>query len=95
MLDTPLLRRIRDDVIGDDQVMWGPYGARRVTRGQRFEPLRKQGPFEVSFVQRRARTLRLVAELPRPLASLDAKAVRALERDELVRVENELVRLPA
>jgi len=31
MLDTPLLRRIRDDVIGDDQVMWGPYGARRVT----------------------------------------------------------------
>jgi selenocysteine lyase/cysteine desulfurase len=31
MLDTPLLRRIRDDVIGDDQVMWGPYGPRRVT----------------------------------------------------------------
>src|SRR5207344_3468495 len=31
MLDTPLLQRIRDAVIGDDQVMWGPYGARRVT----------------------------------------------------------------
>src|SRR6266516_5784963 len=31
MLDTPLLRRIRDDVIGDDQVMDGPYGPRRVT----------------------------------------------------------------
>lgn len=29
--DSPLLRRIRDCVIGDDQVMWGPYGARRVT----------------------------------------------------------------
>src|SRR5688572_11158659 len=29
--DTPLLRRIRDAVIGDDQVMWGPYGPRRVT----------------------------------------------------------------
>ena len=65
------------------------------SRGRRFEPLRKQGPFEGSFRQRRARTLRLVAESPRPLASLDAAAVRALERDELVLVEDELVRLPA
>ncbi len=30
-LDTPLLRRIRESVIGDDQVMHGPYGPRRVT----------------------------------------------------------------
>lgn len=30
-LDTPLLRRIRDSVIGDDQVMPGPYGPRRLT----------------------------------------------------------------
>ncbi|GAA1524162.1 aminotransferase class V-fold PLP-dependent enzyme [Kribbella lupini] len=29
--DTPLLRRIRGSVIGDDQVMPGPYGPRRVT----------------------------------------------------------------
>jgi selenocysteine lyase/cysteine desulfurase len=29
--DSPLLRRIRDGVIGDDQLMWGPYGPRRVT----------------------------------------------------------------
>jgi selenocysteine lyase/cysteine desulfurase len=29
--DSPLLQRIREAVIGDDQVMWGPYGARRVT----------------------------------------------------------------
>ena len=29
--DTPLLRRIRDSVIGEDQVMPGPYGPRRVT----------------------------------------------------------------
>jgi A/G-specific adenine glycosylase len=65
------------------------------SRGRRFEALRKQGPFEGSFRQRRARTLRLVAEAPRPLASLDSEAVRALERDELVRVEDELVRLPA
>jgi selenocysteine lyase/cysteine desulfurase len=31
MNEPRLLRRIRDAVIGDDQVMWGPYGARRVT----------------------------------------------------------------
>ena len=29
--EPPLLARIRDGVIGDDQVMFGPYGARRVT----------------------------------------------------------------
>src|SRR5215218_3580534 len=29
--DTPLIRRIRASVIGDDTVMWGPYGPRRVT----------------------------------------------------------------
>ena len=63
--------------------------------GTRDEPLRKQGPFEGSFRQRRAQTLRLVADSPRPLSTLDGEAVRALERDELVRVEDELVRLPA
>jgi A/G-specific adenine glycosylase len=65
------------------------------SRGLRFEPLRKQAPFEGSFRQRRALTLRLVAERPRQVSSLDLDAVRALERDELVLVENELVRLPA
>jgi A/G-specific adenine glycosylase len=65
------------------------------SRGRRFEPLRRQGPFEGSFRQRRADTLRLVAERARPLASLDADAVKALERDELVLVEGLLVRLPA
>jgi A/G-specific adenine glycosylase len=65
------------------------------SRGRRFEPLRKQGPFEGSFRQRRARTLRLVAEAPRPLAELDRDAVRSLERDELVQVSNELVQLPS
>jgi selenocysteine lyase/cysteine desulfurase len=29
--DSPLLLRIRDCVIGDDQLMWGPFGPRRVT----------------------------------------------------------------
>jgi selenocysteine lyase/cysteine desulfurase len=30
-VETPLLRRIRESVIGDDQVMLGPFGPRRVT----------------------------------------------------------------
>lgn len=30
-IETPLLRRIRESVIGDDQVMLGPFGPRRVT----------------------------------------------------------------
>jgi A/G-specific adenine glycosylase len=64
------------------------------SRGRRFEPLRKQSRFEGSFRQLRASTLRLVAERPRPLAELDPHAVRALERDELVQVADELVRLP-
>jgi A/G-specific adenine glycosylase len=64
------------------------------SRGRTFEPLRKQGPFEGSFRQRRARTLSLVAERPRSLGGLDREAVAALERDELVRVEDEVVSLP-
>jgi A/G-specific adenine glycosylase len=64
------------------------------SRGRRCEPLRRQGRFEGSFRQRRARALRLVAERPRALTEIDAEAVRALERDELVLVEDELVRLP-
>jgi selenocysteine lyase/cysteine desulfurase len=31
LVDSPLLARIRESVIGDDQVMHGPYGPRRVT----------------------------------------------------------------
>ena len=72
-----------------------PLAAACPSRGRRFEPLRKQGPFEGSFRQRRSRTLRLVAESPRPLAELDLEAVRALERDELVEVADELVQLPS
>jgi A/G-specific adenine glycosylase len=71
-----------------------PLAARCPARGRRYEPLRRQGPFEGSFRQRRARTLRLVAERPRDLPSLDAPAVAALARDGLVRVDDGLVRLP-
>jgi A/G-specific adenine glycosylase len=56
------------------------------SRGRRYEPLRRQSRFEGSFRQRRAATLRLVAESPRPLAELDAEAVRALATDGFVTV---------
>ena len=64
------------------------------SRGVREEPARKQGPFEGSFRQRRATTLRTIADAPRRLAALDADAVRSLERDGLVVVEDGLVALP-
>lgn len=65
------------------------------SQGSRFEPLRKQSPFAGSFRQRRARTLRLVASRPTPVAELDDDAVAALARDGLVSVEDGLARLPA
>lgn len=65
------------------------------SRGQRYEPLRKQGPFEGSFRQRRAATLRLVAAAERDAAELDAEAVASLARDGLVRVDGATVSLPA
>ena len=64
------------------------------SRGQRFAPLRKQGPFEGSFRQRRADTLRLVAGAEQPVHALDAEAVAALARDGLVRIEAGTVSLP-
>ena len=65
------------------------------SRGQRFEPARKQGPLEGSFRQRRARTLRRIAAAPRRLGGLDSEAVAALERDGLVVVADGVARLPA
>ena len=72
-----------------------PLAASCPSRGRRFEPGRRQGPFEGSFRQRRSRTLKLVAEAPRPLGELDAEAVRALCADGLVLVERGRVKLPA
>jgi A/G-specific adenine glycosylase len=72
-----------------------PLAKRCPSQGQKFEPLRKQSPFEGSFRQRRARALRLIAAAPRKLAEVDLEAVEALRRDELVLVEDELVRLPS
>ncbi len=64
------------------------------SRGKRFEPARRQGPYEGSFRQRRARTLRLVAARARRRRELDDEAVAALAGDGLVEMEGELVRLP-
>ena len=64
------------------------------SRGKRYEPLRKQGRFEGSFRQRRARALRLIADGPRPRESLEPRVVAALERDGLVELRNGLVTLP-
>jgi A/G-specific adenine glycosylase len=72
-----------------------PLAAECPSRGRRFEPARKQGPFEGSFRQRRAATLRLVAARSRPLLELDGEAVDALARDGLVLVEAGRVSLPA
>jgi A/G-specific adenine glycosylase len=63
-------------------------------RGRRYEPLRRQRPFEGSFRQRRARVLQKVAARPRAAGMLDAEAVAALERDGLVTVSSGRVTLP-
>jgi A/G-specific adenine glycosylase len=62
--------------------------------GLRYEPERKQGPFEGSFRQRRARLLRLVSNEPQPVET-DREAAAALQRDGLVQVEAGLVSLPS
>ena len=72
-----------------------PLASECPSRGVRERPARKQGPFEGSFRQRRAATLRAVADEPRRLEALDTEAVCSLERDGLVVVEGERVTLPA
>jgi A/G-specific adenine glycosylase len=66
------------------------------SRGRRYEPLREQSRFEGSFRQRRAQTLRLVAESERALSELDREAVQSLARDGLVQLAScgTLVTLP-
>jgi A/G-specific adenine glycosylase len=65
------------------------------SRGTRDEPARKQGRFEGSFRQRRARTLRAIADRPRLEEQLEDEAVRSLERDGLVVVSQGVVALPS
>jgi A/G-specific adenine glycosylase len=68
-----------------------PLAERCPSRGLRFEPLRRQGPFEGSFRQRRATALRAIVAGMKPE---DAEAVASLARDGLVRVDGEAVSLP-
>jgi A/G-specific adenine glycosylase len=68
-----------------------PLAAECPSRGRRFEPLRRQGPFEGSFRQRRASALRAVLAGSQPK---DAEAVDSLARDGLVRVDGDAVSLP-
>jgi A/G-specific adenine glycosylase len=68
-----------------------PLAASCPSRGRRFEPARRQGPFEGSFRQRRAAALRDVVAGSQPR---DAEAVASLARDGLVRVDGEAVSLP-
>jgi A/G-specific adenine glycosylase len=62
------------------------------SRGRRYEPLRKQGPLEGSFRQRRAQALRTVVAGEQPS---DEEAVTALALDGLVDVRDGLVSLPS
>jgi A/G-specific adenine glycosylase len=68
-----------------------PLAAACPSRGRRFEPLRKQGPFEGSFRQRRGAALRTLLDGQAPR---DVEAVASLAADGLVRLENGVVRLP-
>ena len=69
-----------------------PLAERCPSRGRRYEPLRKQGPFEGSFRQRRAHALRAVAAGEQPT---DGDALVSLARDGLVHVDGLTVSLPA
>ena len=61
------------------------------SRGRRYEPLRRQGPLEGSFRQRRARALRAVIAGEQPT---DEDAVASLAKDGLVLLEAGRVSLP-
>jgi A/G-specific adenine glycosylase len=72
-----------------------PLAAGCPSRGRRYEPLRRQSRFEGSFRQRRAATLRLVAERERPVAELDSEATESLAADGLVVLRDGVAALPA
>jgi A/G-specific adenine glycosylase len=72
-----------------------PLAALCPSHGIEEQPRRRQGPFEGSFRQRRSAVLRLVSAEARALEDCDGEAVRSLERDGLVAVEDGVVSLPA
>jgi A/G-specific adenine glycosylase len=68
-----------------------PLAAGCPSRGQRYEPLRKQSPFEGSFRQRRSLALKAVAAGEQPN---DGDALVSLERDGLVVIQAGIATLP-
>jgi A/G-specific adenine glycosylase len=71
-----------------------PLAAACPARGSRFEPRRKQSPFEGSFRQRRSAALRCLSESPQRVDELDVEALEALVRDGLAEIEAGIARLP-
>ncbi len=71
-----------------------PLAAGCPSRGARFEPLRKQGPFAGSSRARRAALVRDLHDGPRPVSLYDAATLAGLERDGLLVVRDGLVSLP-
>jgi A/G-specific adenine glycosylase len=69
-----------------------PFAESCPSRGLRYEPLRKQSPFEGSFRQRRAGALRTILAGG---TSDDGEAVAALARDGFVHVDGDAVTVPA
>jgi A/G-specific adenine glycosylase len=69
-----------------------PLAAACPSRGQRYEPLRRQSAFEGSFRQRRSVALRAVAAGDQPS---DGDALVSLARDGLVVLHDGLASLPA
>jgi A/G-specific adenine glycosylase len=68
-----------------------PLAAACPSRGQRYEPARRQSAFEGSFRQRRAEALRAVAA---GAATTDAEALASLARDGLVALTTSGATLP-
>jgi A/G-specific adenine glycosylase len=71
-----------------------PLAERCPSRGRRYPAERRQSSFEGSFRQRRARTLRRVAERALPAADLDVEALSSLAADGLVQVRRGFAALP-
>ena len=69
-----------------------PLAEKCPSRGRRYEPLRKQSPFEGSFRQRRADALRAILAGG---TSDDGEAVAALVRDGFVHLDGDVVTVPA
>ncbi|MEO9175747.1 MAG: A/G-specific adenine glycosylase [Gaiellales bacterium] len=71
-----------------------PLSARCPSRGMRFEPARKQGPFAGSNRARRAALVRELHAGPQDVRLYDPAIVEGLQRDGLLVIRDGLVALP-